>query len=549
MKNRYPARLLFIIPAFGALLLIISASLSSAQTRTPIRPPKVERESYPIRRPSGNLTISATVNKSCGRAPFSVSFSALSSNSQSTGVSYKWLFGDGGESTGAQVTYTYQVSGNFTAKVTATDAAGAKGEYSVIISVSSLAPVGTGMKYYVSPSGSNNNPGTESLPFKTIQQAADIVNPGDTVIVEDGVYTMGAPNSYCDSDTAVVCLTRGGDANNLVTFKSRNKWGAKINGENNRVHNGFRFASDDANYIRVEGFEVYGMGNNGSSSGFELYNGGHDTQIVGNRIHHIGRLCTDTDNGMVGVYVKQSKVLIEGNVIHDVGRLAPGEGGCNPAKPYWQNHDHGVYISRGDDVTIRNNVFYNFQRGWAIHAYPSATTRTIIAHNTFSGPNPNRDGHIIISRGGMTNSKIVNNIFHEPNTAAIYVDTSNFNNVQVSNNITSADSMANRTPPSGFMVSGNQLSTDPALINVAVTDFRLQSSSPAIDRGMNLPEVTSDSEGCLRPQGGGYDIGSHEFVGSPSQTGRLSPRKTNRHASKSKPAPPSQLNASRTARH
>lgn len=46
--------------------------------------------------------------------------------------------------------------------------------------------------YYVDvnhQNASDNNAGTETQPFKTIQKAADVVGPGDTVIVEDGTYT------------------------------------------------------------------------------------------------------------------------------------------------------------------------------------------------------------------------------------------------------------------------------------------------------------------------------------------------------------------------
>src|SRR5262249_51860170 len=111
-------------------------------------------------------------------------------------------------------------------------------------------------------------------------------------------------NSFCDRYTAVVCLTRGGTANNWVTFTSRNNWRAKIDGENNKTQNGFRFASSSANYIRIEGFEVYGVGADGSSSGFEVFNGGDHTQIMRNHIHDIGRRCTDTSNGNVGIYIR-----------------------------------------------------------------------------------------------------------------------------------------------------------------------------------------------------------------------------------------------------
>src|SRR5215475_1351116 len=51
------------------------------------------------------------------------------------------------------------------------------------------SPPPAGATFYVSPTGLDSNPGTEDQPFRTIQMAADVVNPGNTVIVEDGAYT------------------------------------------------------------------------------------------------------------------------------------------------------------------------------------------------------------------------------------------------------------------------------------------------------------------------------------------------------------------------
>lgn len=42
--------------------------------------------------------------------------------------------------------------------------------------------------YYVSPDGFDSNSGSENAPFRTIQKAADIVMPGDCVIVKAGTY-------------------------------------------------------------------------------------------------------------------------------------------------------------------------------------------------------------------------------------------------------------------------------------------------------------------------------------------------------------------------
>src|SRR5207253_2799246 len=51
------------------------------------------------------------------------------------------------------------------------------------------APTGGGRCYYVdAAAGNDGNPGDSARPLRTVQHAADLVNPGDMVIVRDGVY-------------------------------------------------------------------------------------------------------------------------------------------------------------------------------------------------------------------------------------------------------------------------------------------------------------------------------------------------------------------------
>jgi len=42
--------------------------------------------------------------------------------------------------------------------------------------------------YYVSTKGSDENPGSETKPFRTIQKAASLARAGDTILVRGGVY-------------------------------------------------------------------------------------------------------------------------------------------------------------------------------------------------------------------------------------------------------------------------------------------------------------------------------------------------------------------------
>jgi len=49
----------------------------------------------------------------------------------------------------------------------------------------------TGPAYYVSETGSDNNPGTFNKPFRTIQKAADLAQAGDTIYIREGTYREG----------------------------------------------------------------------------------------------------------------------------------------------------------------------------------------------------------------------------------------------------------------------------------------------------------------------------------------------------------------------
>ncbi|PYO98959.1 MAG: hypothetical protein DMD61_08555, partial [Gemmatimonadetes bacterium] len=53
--------------------------------------------------------------------------------------------------------------------------------------------------------------GDGAHPFRTVQHAADLVNPGDVVVMRNGVYTGGG---------SVLDIQRGGTAGNYVVFRA-----------------------------------------------------------------------------------------------------------------------------------------------------------------------------------------------------------------------------------------------------------------------------------------------------------------------------------------
>ena len=63
---------------------------------------------------------------------------------------------------------------------------------------------------------------------------------------------------------------------------------------------------------------------------------------------------------------------------------------------------------------------------------------------------------------------------------------------------------------------GNSIIASQASVfrNVVANDYHLSATSPAIDNGMSVTDVTTDIEGNSRPQGSGWDIGAYEYTPS-----------------------------------
>ena len=310
--------------------------------------------------------------------------------------------------------------------------------------------------YYVSPTGLDSDPGSESNPFKTIQKAADIVNPGDTVIVKDGEY------ADTNDDKIILSLLRGGKVGQLgsdqygnsiydpttwITFKAKNRRRAILNGKNSAAVCIDVLAP--ASYLVIEGFEIKNCRNVGIRGG--NLQSTQNIRVEDNLIHNIGRhtSCYNSLNcseslptygyGQAGIYLGANHRYwtFARNVIHTIGRYGL-------PKPDW--HDHGMYIY-GDHAVIKNNIFFNMTSGWSIKLSGNnywlnkkcsgdCGSFTKIINNTFSGASTDRPGQLNLW-GAMHNVLVKNNIFYDPVRAAIYnYSGTKGDNVKIINNLT-----------------------------------------------------------------------------------------------------------------
>jgi hypothetical protein len=367
--------------------------------------------------------------------------------------------------------------------------------------------------YYVSPAGNDVNSGTTTAPFKTIQKAANVVNPGDTVIVKNGVYTDTDGNGY------TVYLNRGGTSSAWITIKAENKWGAVLD-EQNTAKYGFLLGAS-ADYVRIEDFEIKNARESGIFIGGSSSNTLSYIYIYRNKIHDVGRsqiLCTDPtvgNLGRTGSYADHytSNITYDSNIFYSIGRL---EGGC-AAHDY--SHDHGLYL-RTDYLTIINNIFYNCLAGFPIQldggaSNPGGMHDIDIINNTFYGDNPGSNGHIILwyDVGDIT---IQNNISHtnggyflHNSTQQQYDWPDSYGQGNVYNNLVYGGTVYRYTPTKNWTGSKNIEGKDPKFANLGAYDFHLQEGSPAIDKGVYIAGYEYDADG--NPVTGVPDIGAYEY--------------------------------------
>ena len=134
--------------------------------------------------------------------------------------------------------------------------------------------------FYVSKTGDDSNPGTQTAPWRTIQHAADTVRAGSTVNVRGGIYEERVTINASDNAT-----------DGYITFRSYPGERAVLDAEgltpNGRsailtIHN--------KSYVRVEGFEIrnYRTAEHQLAPlGISVMGAGSHIELLKNNVHHI----------------------------------------------------------------------------------------------------------------------------------------------------------------------------------------------------------------------------------------------------------------------
>lgn len=395
--------------------------------------------------------------------------------------------------------------------------------------------------YYVDrnhPQASDDNPGTESAPWSTLQKAAGSLLAGDTVIVRPGFYP---------ERVTFASGTRGAPGQ-VITFKalpsrSVTMWG---------------FYTRYAHYLRIEGFNIT---TDDSLTGWTERNGvfisSDHVEIVDNYLYDLKSTAIGGDS--VGAFVAGNRIyrsqmgitisgagwLVEGN---EVERLFNYGGGDSDYSRFFgddhvirNNFFHGTdfteigsahvdcfqtFDNNGEhayNILFDGNVCYDFHQGFmGESAYFGNTSDLVFQNNIFA-----HGGAWGLSVHQIRNVTVVHNVF-----ADIRYHGAGFRDGAtgiVRNNIF-YEAGSNYWASDGGSVEGSHnilylsdgaidlqdfpadlVNIDPRLFDPASDDYRLQADSPAIDAGMYV-DVSNDIEGTSRPQGAAVDIGAYEFT-------------------------------------
>jgi Bacterial Ig-like domain (group 3) len=181
-----------------------------------------------------------------------------------------------------------------------------------------------GASFYVSKAGLDSNPGTMSLPWLTIQHAANSVSAGATVYVFGGVYNEA------------VNFPKSGTASARITFQSYQGQTAMIDGTGVSCctsnppssGNGTQGLITIVNrsYIAVQGFEIRNFTTSNASyvpCGVWITGSGTGIQILSNLIHNITTASEKNGNAFgISVYGTSktpiTQLVINGNEVYDL---------------------------------------------------------------------------------------------------------------------------------------------------------------------------------------------------------------------------------------
>lgn len=161
----------------------------------------------------------ASANVTSGLAPLTVTFSSTGSyDPDGSLASYKWDFGDGTSSTAVSPTKTYTVPGNYTAKLTVTDLAGATNSATVAITVQRNPASDVDVSGFVLSKNSSKSGATVVAAITVLDRMGQAVS-GATIVLQWSGVVAGTATAQTNAFGQVTFTSQRTKKSGLETAK------------------------------------------------------------------------------------------------------------------------------------------------------------------------------------------------------------------------------------------------------------------------------------------------------------------------------------------
>ena len=332
--------------------------------------------------------------------------------------------------------------------------------------------------YYVSPSGSDEKPGTADRPWKTLQKAFDAATADETVCLRGGIYPQ-----YVEARVGFNQVEkRSGAPEGPIVFTNYPGEVAVIQGST-KIYGSYVIFRGLPNDTRNCSAAIpCGLVFEGSSgyvlNAVSVMNSSGPGHVTFDHVE------IRKGNYHAGLYQEGCNNAITGSYVHDNGIRD-------------RNEDNGIYWSKtppdckNGGVIAYNLVEHNFSKGIQLYAGASASTPAYVTACGNISVNNGAQGAVIWG----DHNAFVDNILYNNNEisgaaagaqAGLYAGTANM----VDHNLTWSSS--NRSGKwSGWYVKGgccltNNVIADPAFLDPAGHNWNLARSSPASEWGKRV---------------------------------------------------------------